>query len=382
MKAVIVDIKDNVAAMLSEDGRVSKVKNKNYAIGQEIVLRNKNKYLKLAASAAAALMLFATPAWAYLTPYSYVSLDVNPSFEFSINRFDRVLEVKAINDDGEAVVEKISVAELKNKEINEAVKNVLSELKTQGYIVEGKEGGVVVATSSKSKEKTDALSESLKISIEEEVKIKSDKNIEHTSNEEIIKAEKVEKPVKIESAETEEKNEKSIKIEETKEEAKEDKQEIKKQEKLEEKDIKEKIKEEKDKIKEEKDKIKEETKDKTKESKEAAKEAKKAEKDIKKDGKVKVEVIEVSREDVNEAKEHNVTPGKWNLIGKLKVVYPKNQVFDEKEWVDRSVKDIMDAIKDYEKDIKKENKSDKKESKQDKKEFKQNKKEEKSNNKD
>lgn len=371
MKAVIVDIKDNVAAMLSEDGRVSKVKNKNYAIGQEIVLRNKNKYLKLAASAAAALMLFATPAWAYLTPYSYVSLDVNPSFEFSINRFDRVLEVKAINDDGEAVVEKISVAELKNKEINEAVKNVLSELKTQGYIVEGKEGGVVVATSSKSKEKTDALSESLKISIEEEVKIKSDKNIEHTSNEEIIEAKKIEKPVEIESAETEEKNEKSIKIEETKEEAKEDKQEIKKQEKLEEKDIKEKIKEEKDKIKEEtKDKTKE-----SKESKEAAKEAKKAEKDIKKDGKVKVEVIEVSREDVNEAKEHNVTPGKWNLIGKLKEVYPKDQAFDEKEWVDRSVKDIMDAIKDYEKDIKEEKKSDKKE-------FKQDKKEERSNNKD
>ena len=394
MKAVIVDIKDNVAAMLSEDGRVSKVKNKNYAIGQEIVLRNKNKYLKLAASAAAALMLFATPAWAYLTPYSYVSLDVNPSFEFSINRFDRVLEVKAVNDDGEAVVEKISVAELKNKEINEAVKNVLSELKTQGYIVEGKEGGVVVATSSKSKEKTDALSESLKISIEEEVKIKSDKNIEHTSNEEIIEAKKIEKPVEIESAETEEKNEKTIKFEEAKEtkeeakeEAKEDKQEIKKQEKLEEKDIKEKIKDVKEKIKEEKDKIKEETKeetkdkikketkDKSKESKEAAKEQQKAEKDIKKDGKVKVEVIEVSREDVNEAKEHNVTPGKWNLIGKLKEVYPKNQAFDEKEWVDRSVKDIMDAIKDYEKDIKEEKKSDKKE-------FKQDKKEERSNNKD
>ncbi|MGB4438556.1 MAG: hypothetical protein WBJ13_04875, partial [Sedimentibacter sp.] len=169
MKAVIVEIKGINAAILSDDGCISQIKNKNYTIGQEIIIKNNAKYMKCVATAAAAVMLFATPAWAYLTPYSYVSLDVNPSFEFSINRFDRVLEVKAVNDDAREVIEEISIEGLKNKEIQEAVKNVLNELKNKGYIIEGKEGGVVVATSSKNEEKTEDLAAKLKIAVNEEV---------------------------------------------------------------------------------------------------------------------------------------------------------------------------------------------------------------------
>ena len=85
MKAVIVEIKGSNAAVLSDDGLISQIKNKNYTIGQEIIIRN-NNYIKWAATIAAAVMFFVTPAWAYLTPFSYVSIDVNPSFTFSIKR--------------------------------------------------------------------------------------------------------------------------------------------------------------------------------------------------------------------------------------------------------------------------------------------------------
>jgi hypothetical protein len=40
---------------------------------------------------AAALALFTTGHNAYYTPTDYVSMDVNPSVEYSVNRFDRIL---------------------------------------------------------------------------------------------------------------------------------------------------------------------------------------------------------------------------------------------------------------------------------------------------
>lgn len=42
MKTVVVEIKGNVAAILSKDGRIRKIKNRTYNIGQEI---NFNKWL-------------------------------------------------------------------------------------------------------------------------------------------------------------------------------------------------------------------------------------------------------------------------------------------------------------------------------------------------
>ncbi len=354
MKAVIVEIKDNVAAVLSEDGRISKIKNKNYAIGQEVTLKNTGKYIKLTASAAAALAIFATPAWAYLTPYSYVSLDVNPSFEFSVNRFDRVLEVKAANDVGEKVIGEMSVAGLKNKEINEAVKNVLVELKDKGYIIEGKEGGVVVAASSKSQVKTDELAASLKITVEEAVDFKSGK------------PDKVKQGT--DTGKEEVKETKAIKAGSTqaKEEPAETKEDLEKSE-------------------ENKDKEAKEEASAVKQAKETAKEDKKTDSDKEKvkgkrsgRNKFSIEVIEVSKDDVEGAKKHNVTPGKWSLIGRLKEIYPKDKTFKEEDWYEVPVQTIMKEIKNYSKDREKESKhefkDDKKSEKELKQEFEQNKK--------
>lgn len=291
MKAVIVEIEGSNAAVLSDDGRISKIKNKNYTVGQEIIIKN-NNYIKWAATAAAAVMLFATPAWAYLTPYSYVSLDVNPSFEFSINRFDRVLEVKAVNDDAEEVVEEISIEKLKNKEIQEAVRNVISELKNQGYIVDGEEGGLVVATSSKSEEKTNDLAAALRTTVHEEVKAKVKVKVEKTEDSEEIEE-----------------------IKEIKEIEEPEKQ--------------------------------------SKQSKELEKSQKKSE--------IEVEVIEVSQEKVNEAKERGVTPGKMNLVEKLKESSGSPDDFDMEYWLNEPVKDIMKATKENNKVAKQEAKEDKKE---------------------
>lgn len=179
MKVVIVEIKDKHVAALCADGRIIKMKNKHYMIGQEINMKSSNNIMKFAASAAAALVVFAVPAWAYLTPYSYVSIDVNPSIEFSLNRFDKVLSIKAVNDDGQEILEHIDLNELKNDDINEAVKEVVKEIKDSGFF-SGEESGLVVAASSKTEEKTNALKNKVKTTVEDEI---NDKDVDDLDEE-------------------------------------------------------------------------------------------------------------------------------------------------------------------------------------------------------
>ncbi len=319
MKAVIVEIKGSNAAALSEDGRISQIKNRNYKIGQEIAMSNIN-YAKWALTAAAAMFLFVTPAWAYMTPYSYVSLDVNPSFEFSINRFDRVLEVKAVNDDAEKMVQEINIDGLKNKEIRDAVKNVLTELKNQGYITEGEDGGVVVATSSKSEEKTNNLAAALKTAVNEEVGKDKEKDSLEVSN-----GTKEDSKTENKDSEEIEKADDSKKIEDENSIALDD-SEDKNKDKSENKD-KEKVKEEKN--------------------------ASDKDEDIEDDETgVEVEIVKVSQQKVDEAKEKGVTPGKMNLVDKLAEASGNPEDFDKEEWLDKPVKDIMNATKNYQKEVK------------------------------
>lgn len=41
MKAVVVEIKEKYVAILCDDGRFYKIKNKNYVTGQELILKSK-----------------------------------------------------------------------------------------------------------------------------------------------------------------------------------------------------------------------------------------------------------------------------------------------------------------------------------------------------
>jgi hypothetical protein len=140
---------DNTAAILSDDGIVTKVKNKNYTIGQVIEMKNKKIHItkKLALGIASAAALFLTTgigAWAYTTPYSYVSLDVNPSIEYTLNRFDRVIDVKAVNDDGQVIMDQIDISELDNKSIEDAILATVNQISQDGYFATAVTGSAIV----------------------------------------------------------------------------------------------------------------------------------------------------------------------------------------------------------------------------------------------
>jgi hypothetical protein len=138
MKSVVVDIKDGFAAVLSDDGSILKIKNENYIIGQVIEMKMKKihftKKLALTVASAAVLLLSTSiGAWAYTSPYSYVSLDVNPSIEYTLNRFDRVIDVKAVNDDGQVILDQINIDGLTNQSIEDAILNTVDQISQDGY---------------------------------------------------------------------------------------------------------------------------------------------------------------------------------------------------------------------------------------------------------
>lgn len=173
MKAVIVEIKGNLAAVLSDDGSIRTIKDNNYAIGQVIHLnqpkRQIPKKLVTFAASAAAFVVLGVGGWAYATPYTYVSLDVNPSIEYTLNRFERVLSVKAVNDDGEKIINNLDLDELYHNTIQKALTKTVEKITEAGYFNETTEGTIVIATSGKDPEDAEALAEELEQEIADEV---------------------------------------------------------------------------------------------------------------------------------------------------------------------------------------------------------------------
>lgn len=107
----------------------------------------------------AAIFIFAAGAFAYYTPTSYVSLDVNPSLEYTINMFDRVLVVKAVNDDGKDIIFNL---ELKNKKIAKAVEETIDKLIEEGFITKDENAGIIISVSNSDGNKADDLVNKIK----------------------------------------------------------------------------------------------------------------------------------------------------------------------------------------------------------------------------
>ena len=175
MKAVIVEVRGKLAAALSDDGCITKIKNNNYVIGQVIevkktISKKKSIMPKIAVAAACVIMLGGVGAYAYMTPSAYVSLDVNPSIEYSLNMFDRVLSAKAVNDDGAEILKQVDLKNMSNKTIDEAIKMTVEEISKEGYFDGETEGGIVITTSGKDLKKSAELAESLKETADEKIK--------------------------------------------------------------------------------------------------------------------------------------------------------------------------------------------------------------------
>ena len=72
----------------------------------------------LCAACACALFLVLLGRWLYFTPTVEISIDINPSIELGINRFDQVIFVNGFNEDGQ---ELSSTLHLKHKNYTKAL---------------------------------------------------------------------------------------------------------------------------------------------------------------------------------------------------------------------------------------------------------------------
>lgn len=58
----------------------------------------------------------------YFTPTARISIDINPSLELEINRFDRVIAVNALNEDGEKLAQSLDI---RFADYDEAIRKIL-----------------------------------------------------------------------------------------------------------------------------------------------------------------------------------------------------------------------------------------------------------------
>ncbi|MEG1988231.1 MAG: hypothetical protein RR035_03525, partial [Oscillibacter sp.] len=163
MKAVIVEIKGKFVAALSEDGAFTQMKNDHYTLGQQIevnrmtVTRPKKMARMTALAACCALVCgLGVGAYAYMAPAYYVSMDVNPSVEYTLNTFDQVLEVQAVNEDGAEILRGVDLGQFRHKSIDEVLRLILAEITREGYF-DARQGGILLATSGKKADSVEKL---------------------------------------------------------------------------------------------------------------------------------------------------------------------------------------------------------------------------------
>lgn len=135
---LVMEVKSNTAILLTSSGEFVKVcySGKAPIVGETYtgIIKNEKSLIK---QLAAAIVLFVIlisgggTAYAYFTPVATVQVNINPSIEIKVNRFDKIIESVPMNNDGKTLLQKL---QLKNKNINEALILVVEEAKKENFI--------------------------------------------------------------------------------------------------------------------------------------------------------------------------------------------------------------------------------------------------------
>ncbi len=135
MKSVVLEIKENKAALLDENGIVHAVRNKDYKVGQVLYLTefemkrdevspaNRHSALMRTAAAILAAAVIGGGATSYAAPVSTVTLDGASSVEYRLNLYDHVVGADAADDADEEFRKEISdfSKEIRGMGINDAI---------------------------------------------------------------------------------------------------------------------------------------------------------------------------------------------------------------------------------------------------------------------
>ncbi len=152
MKAVVMEIRDGYAAVLVKGGSIERIRDNGYKPGQEIEMPRKiikfSGAFRIMTAAAAFLLLFFGAGITYrrnLKESAYVTVDVNPSLEYAINKKCRVLHVTALNDDAKAIAKNLQDSGIKGEDLGAALESTKAELYKAGFLGEEKDNVMLVS---------------------------------------------------------------------------------------------------------------------------------------------------------------------------------------------------------------------------------------------
>ncbi|RIW30172.1 hypothetical protein D3H55_17150 [Bacillus salacetis] len=181
-KGIVMEVKSDTIIMMTPEGEFHKARKQpavQYEIGEELTFLPKLKgeshlsffdhwkqrlhFKPILAGAAALLMLLFILIPAVNDPgvYAYVSVDINPSFEMSIDKDREVLQMKAFNPEAKHILE--SLSDWKGKSIVEVAEEIISISEKNGYLDEHKKVTLTTVF-------TEEADEEIKNSIEDEIK--------------------------------------------------------------------------------------------------------------------------------------------------------------------------------------------------------------------
>lgn len=104
-------------------------------------------FKRLAVTAASlAVLLFIGGSYIFLTPTAYISIDINPSLELGINRFDRVVSVESYNEDGKNLAGTLNITFMN---YNDALEEILSSQSIEDYLSQDAVLSLTVASDNK-----------------------------------------------------------------------------------------------------------------------------------------------------------------------------------------------------------------------------------------
>lgn len=170
MKAVVLEIRKKEAAVLVQDGQIIKIRRLDLQPGDTIEIseadlqKNRTRHFngkmtRYATAAALALALLGgggTHMYNTAFACSYVSLDINPSIEYVLNRQDQILDVLAVNDDAKEIVAELKESGIKKDSLSEALEKTTEILESSGYITDDTDY-IIVNVASDDKKRSKAL---------------------------------------------------------------------------------------------------------------------------------------------------------------------------------------------------------------------------------
>lgn len=164
----MVEVNEKCAVVLKKDGSYMKIKNngKMYAGYEAEVPEVKGssflRPIRTAVAAASFLIVIGMGygVYSYNSPYSYVSVDINPGIDITANIFDRIIRIEAVNEDGEILIRE---TDIRNKSLDSGLEQIMQAAVESGYLKPSSPNTVMITVSSGDSQRAALLEEKIQL---------------------------------------------------------------------------------------------------------------------------------------------------------------------------------------------------------------------------